>query len=261
MFSGISQYDDNSCGGRTESRPGLKQVLPAVVMPWVQDTACSKQGAFTSQFPWGPGEKNGCSCKDGNKEKPLSPQDAGVSPHPEVPGDTHKMTYGGVLGELYMLHPVWVVVLAVLVALVLAQAVAVAALSGRHGGDPAVPVALVLGCPDDWVGYRNVCYSFSRAEGSWNWSQEQCSSHGASLAMPRTEGEMEFLWRLKGNMDYWLGLRRQGERLQWVDGGSFNQRFVVHGQGECAYLYDGVVASAGCSQSRPYICSKPQALM
>ncbi|XP_063174874.1 C-type lectin domain family 2 member D-like isoform X2 [Chroicocephalus ridibundus] len=262
MFSGISQYGDNSCGGRTESRPGLKQVLPAVLIPWVQDTACSKQGAFTSQFPWGPGEKNGCCCNDGNKEKPLSPQDAGVSPHPEVPGDTHNMMYRGVLGRCPTLPPVWAGVVVVLVVLVLALIVAVAALSaGRHGGDPAVPAALVLACPDDWVGYRNVCYYLLRDEGSWEWSQEQCSSHGASLAMPRREGEMEFLWLLKGNMDYWLGLRRRGERLQWVDGSSFNQTFEVQGQGECAYLYDGAVASAGCSQSRPYICSKPQALM
>ncbi|NXN43832.1 CLC2B protein, partial [Rhinoptilus africanus] len=63
-------------------------------------------------------------------------------------------------------------------------------------------------CPDEWIGYRNVCYYLSRAEGSWEWGQEQCSSRGASLAMPRREWEMEFLWRLKGNMDYWLGLRR-----------------------------------------------------
>ncbi|XP_054039810.1 C-type lectin domain family 2 member B-like [Rissa tridactyla] len=162
-------------------------------------------------------------------------------------------------GKQPTLHLVWVTVLAVLVGLVLALAVAVAALSaGRCGGDPAVPAALVLACPDDWVWYRNVCYYLSRAEGSWEWSQEQCSSHGASLAMPRREGEMEFLWRLKGNVDYWLGLRRRGERLQWVDGSSFNQTFEVHGQGECAYLYDGAVASAGCSQSRPYICSKPK---
>ncbi|KAM6326040.1 killer cell lectin-like receptor subfamily G member 2 isoform 2-T4 [Alca torda] len=261
MFSGVSQYDDNSCGGRSESRPGLKQVFPAVVMPRVQDPASSKRGAFASRFPLGQGEENGFCCKDGNMEKPLSPQDGGVSPHPEVPGDTHKRTYGGVLGQWPTLPPVRVLVLAVLVALVLALAAAVAALSGRHGGDPAVPAALVLACPDGWVGYRNVCYYLSRDEGSWEWSQEQCSSHGASLAMPRREWEMEFLWRLTGNMDYWLGLRRRGERLEWVDGSGFNQTFVVHGEGACAYLYDGVVASAGCSQPRPYICSKPQALM
>ncbi|KAM6326032.1 uncharacterized protein FN964_016569 isoform 2-T2 [Alca torda] len=262
MFSGVSQYDDNSCGGRSESRPGLKQVFPAVVMPRVQDPASSKRGAFTSRFPLCQGEENGFCCRDGNMEKPLSPQDGGVSPHPEVPGDTHKRTYGGVLGQRPTLPPVRVLVLAVLVALVLALAVAVAALSaGRHGGDPAVPAALVLACPDDWVGYRSVCYYLLRDEGSWEWSQEQCSSHGASLAMPRREGEMEFLWRLKGNMDYWLSLRRRGERLEWVDGSSFNQTIPVKGHEPSLFLNDHDLLSASCSQSRPYLCSKPQDLM
>ncbi|NXN51926.1 CLC2B protein, partial [Rynchops niger] len=63
-------------------------------------------------------------------------------------------------------------------------------------------------CPDDWVGYRNVCYYLSRDEGSWEWSQEQCSSHGASLAMPKSQEEREFLWSHKGDPVYWLGLRR-----------------------------------------------------
>ncbi|KAM6325991.1 uncharacterized protein FN964_016546 [Alca torda] len=109
-----------------------------------------------------------------------------------MPQDTDDRPRRGLLGKWPLRHPVRVLValLAVLVALVLALAAAVAALSGRHGGDPAVPAALVLACPDDWVGYRSVCYHLSRDEGSWEWSQEQCSSHGASLAMPRREGEM-----------------------------------------------------------------------
>ncbi|XP_063174887.1 C-type lectin domain family 2 member D-like isoform X1 [Chroicocephalus ridibundus] len=229
-------------------------------MSGMQDPACCEQSDFT--FQGAMREKNGFCFNDGNVEEPLRAKDGGKSHHPEAPGDSGRRMHVRVLGKQPTLHPVWVVVLAVLVVLVLALAVAVAVLAaGRCGGDPAVPAALVLACPDDWVWYRNVCYYLSRAEGSWEWSQEQCSSHGASLAMPRREGEMEFLWRLKGNVDYWLGLRRQGERLQWVNGSSFNQTFEVHGQGECAYLYDGAVASAGCSQSRPYICSKPQALM
>ncbi|XP_074423933.1 C-type lectin domain family 2 member B-like [Larus michahellis] len=207
------------------------------------------------------GERNVICSSDGNVEEPLSPQDGGASPNPEVPGATGRRKLRRVVGQWHTLHPVWVVVLAVLVALVLALAVAVAVLSvGRCGGDPAVPVAPMLACPEGWNVHRNVCYYFSKDERSWEWSQEQCSSHGASLAMPRREWEMEFLWSQKAHVDCWLGLRRRGERLQWVDGSSFNQRFVVQGQGECAYLYDGAVASAGCSQSRPYICSKPQAL-
>ncbi|XP_074423908.1 C-type lectin domain family 2 member B-like isoform X2 [Larus michahellis] len=207
------------------------------------------------------GKGNRSCSSEGNVEEPLSPRDRGKSPHAEMPEDTDESPRRGLEGEPYTLHPVCALVLAVLVALVLALIVALAVRSGRCGGDPAVPAAPMLACPDDWVGYHNVCYYLSRDEGSWEWSQEQCSSHGASLAMPRRQWEMEFLLHLKGNMDYWLGLRRRGERLQWVDGSSFNQRFVVQGQGECAYLYDGAVASAGCSQSRPYICSKPQALV
>ncbi|NXI90491.1 CLC2B protein, partial [Psophia crepitans] len=63
-------------------------------------------------------------------------------------------------------------------------------------------------CPDDWVGYRNVCYYLSQEEGSWEWSQERCSSHGASLAVLQRAWEMEFLSRLKGNVDFWVGLQR-----------------------------------------------------
>ncbi|NWX24299.1 CLC2B protein, partial [Aegotheles bennettii] len=63
-------------------------------------------------------------------------------------------------------------------------------------------------CPDEWVQYRRVCYYLSEGEGSWEWSQEQCSSLRASLAVLQRDWEMEFAWRLRGNFDYWLGLRR-----------------------------------------------------
>ncbi|NXK15504.1 CLC2B protein, partial [Herpetotheres cachinnans] len=62
-------------------------------------------------------------------------------------------------------------------------------------------------CPYNWVGYCDVCYYLSREEGSWEWSREQCSSLGASLAVLERALEM-FLLCLKGNVDYWLGLRR-----------------------------------------------------
>ncbi|XP_072704184.1 C-type lectin domain family 2 member B-like isoform X2 [Ciconia boyciana] len=213
------------------------------------------------QCAMGQEQRTGFSSSDGNVKKPLSPQDGGASPHPEVPGDTDKRTHRRFLGKLSMLHPAWALVLAVLVALVLALAMALAVVSGRCEGNAGLPVAQVLACPDDWVGYRNVCYYLSREEGSWDWSQEQCSSHGASLAVLKRDWEKEFLLRLKGNIDYWLGLRRQGEHLEWVDGSSFNDTFLVRGQGVCVYLNEHAVASSSCSQLRPYLCSKPQALM
>ncbi|XP_054663612.1 C-type lectin domain family 2 member B-like isoform X2 [Grus americana] len=147
-----------------------------------------------------------------------------VPPHPEVPGHRGERTHRR-------------------------------ALAGRCEGH----LAPVLGCPDNWVGYRNVCYCLSTEEGSWVWSQEQCSLRGASLAVLQREWEMEFLSRLKGKDDFWLGLRRQDERLEWVDGSSFTQMILVRGQGACLYLNDNAVGSSSCSQQRPYICSKPQA--
>ncbi|XP_072704072.1 C-type lectin domain family 2 member D-like isoform X5 [Ciconia boyciana] len=164
----------------------------------------------------------------------------------------------GNAGKLSMLHPAWVLVLAVLVVLALALAVALAVVSGRCEGNAGLPVAQVLPCPNDWVGYRDVCYYLSREEGSWEWSQEQCSSHGASLAVLKRDWEVEFLLRLKGNIDYWLGLQRQGEHLQWVDGSSFNDTILVQGQEPCLFLKDDHLGSSSCSQHRPYLCSKPQ---
>nr|XP_038043883.1 C-type lectin domain family 2 member E-like isoform X2 [Anas platyrhynchos] len=122
--------------------------------------------------------------------------------------------------------------------------------------------APVLVCPYEWVGYRNTCYYLSgwHEQGSWDWSQEQCSRHGASLAMVTRDWELDFLRVLKGNVDSWLGLRRRGEQLLWVDGSSFNLTFPVQGGAECVYLNDNEVLTSSCWQSRPYICSKPLAV-
>ncbi|KAK2539582.1 C-type lectin domain family 2 member B [Columba guinea] len=186
-----------------------------------QDCACNKHRDSPSHLPLGHGEKNRVCDNDGNMEECLDPQYRGASLKPELPG---KRRSRRLLSKWCRHHPVYVVVLAVLVALVLALAVAVAVLSaGRDGASAAV----VLGCPDDWVGYRNVCYYLSREEGSWEWSQERCSSLGASLAVIKREREMDFLLRLKGNIDYWVGLHRQDGHLEWVDGSSFNHTSSV----------------------------------
>ncbi|NWW21265.1 CD69 protein, partial [Falcunculus frontatus] len=62
-------------------------------------------------------------------------------------------------------------------------------------------------CPDGWVGYRGVCYFFSRDHRTWDQGQARCSELGASLAVLKDE-EMEFLFTFSRNFDYWLGLRR-----------------------------------------------------
>ncbi|XP_035170288.1 C-type lectin domain family 2 member B-like [Oxyura jamaicensis] len=130
-----------------------------------------------------------------------------------------------------------------------------------RSSQPGQEAAPVLACPYEWVGYRNVCYYVSGQEnqGSWNWSQEQCLTHGASLAVLTEDWELEFLRHLPGSADAWLGLRKQGERLVWVDGSSLTEKFPVQGHAECVYLNGEDVATSSCWQRRPYICSKPVA--
>ncbi|XP_074666620.1 C-type lectin domain family 2 member B-like [Strix aluco] len=205
----------------------------------------------------GRGEGSSSCSNDGEVEKALGPCDRGETPS-ELPGDPEKRRQRRLGGKWHQLHrvrvpyPVLLLIGVVLVALV----VAVAALSGRCGGS----LAPVLACPYEWVAYRRVCYYLSSEEGSWEWSRERCSSLGALLAVLKEQWEMEFLLRLKGNIDYWVGLRRRGRELEWVDGSSFNQTFHVEGQEPCVYLSDYSVVSGSCSQARPYLCSKPQFL-
>ncbi|XP_061875884.1 C-type lectin domain family 2 member B-like [Colius striatus] len=165
------------------------------------------------------------------------------------------------LGKLNKHHAVCALVLAVLLALVVALSVALAVQSaGSRAAGAALPGAPVPSCASDWVGYRNMCYYVSAREGNWTWSQAQCSGHGASLAMLQEEWEMEFLQLIKGDLDCWVGVRRQGEHLERVDGSNFTFSSLVHGKADCVYLIDNSVASSGCSLHRPYICSKPQAV-
>ncbi|XP_071294610.1 C-type lectin domain family 2 member H-like isoform X2 [Agelaius tricolor] len=129
---------------------------------------------------------------------------------------------------------------------------------------PQVPVTAatsqcVLGCPHDWVGYKGVCYYFSRDYSTWDQGQERCSELGASLAIAKDEEAMDLLSRLCGNVDYWLGQHRRGERLHWGNGSSYSSRVPVLGNSQCVYLADKRLRSDNCSNERPYLCSKAQA--
>ncbi|XP_074400494.1 C-type lectin domain family 2 member B-like [Zonotrichia albicollis] len=164
------------------------------------------------------------------------------------------------LGERFRSHPVGTAVLILLLlVLVLALGVALAVRAA-----PQVPVTTttpqcVLGCPPGWVGYNGVCYYFSRDYSTWDQGQERCSELGASLAIAKDEEAMDLLSRLRGNGDFWLGLRRRGERLQWGDGSSYSSRVPVFGNSECVYLADETLKTENCSHWHPYICSKAQA--
>ncbi|KAM3666104.1 C-type lectin domain family 2 member D6-like [Ammospiza maritima maritima] len=128
-------------------------------------------------------------------------------------------------GERFRCHPVGTAVLILLLlVLVLALGAALAVPAAPQlPVTPATPL-LVLGCPHGWIGYNGVCYYFSRDYSTWEQGQERCSELNASLAIAQDEEAMDLLFRLRGNGDFWLGLRRRGERLHWGDGSSYSSR-------------------------------------
>ncbi|KAM7011105.1 C-type lectin domain family 2 member D-like [Passerculus sandwichensis] len=109
------------------------------------------------------------------------------------------------------------------------------------------------------VGQKRVCYYFSRDYITWEQGQERCSELNATLAIAKDEEAMDLLFCLRGNVDFWLGLRRRGERLHWGDGSSYSSRVPVLGNSQCVYLADDKFRSGNCSNERPYLCSKAQA--
>ncbi|XP_074400605.1 C-type lectin domain family 2 member F-like [Zonotrichia albicollis] len=232
----------------------IPQERPAAAVPHLpgaQKPSWHKQGDATCERAASAGVENGfCTC-DGSVREPLPPQSTAAT------GNECKRNLRRLLGERFRCHPVGTAVLILLLlVLVLALGAALAVLAA-----PQVPVtpATPQCCPPGWVGYNGVCYYFSQDYSTWEQGQERCSQLGASLAIAKDEEAMDFLCRLCGNVDYWLGLRRRGERLQWGDGSSYSSRAPVIGNSYCVYLADKKLRSMNCSNERPYLCSKAQA--
>ncbi|XP_032922632.1 C-type lectin domain family 2 member H-like [Catharus ustulatus] len=196
--------------------------------------------------------ENGISSSEGSVREPLGPQ--GTS----APGHGHRSILRRLPAKGFSCHPVHILVLILLLSLLLALAVALAVQSAPQVPVPPATPLLSLGCPHGWVGYNGFCYYFSRDQGTWEQGQERCSELGASLAILKDE-EMDLFFRLRGNVDYWLGLRRRGEHLQWGDGSSFSSSVPVLGNSECVYLADHKFRSESCSNPQPYRCSKARA--
>ncbi|XP_066410933.1 C-type lectin domain family 2 member D-like isoform X1 [Molothrus aeneus] len=221
----------------------LPKDLPALLMSGEQDAVSSRQRDAGCEQ-----EENELCSIPGAVKEPLKNRSATEN------------TLRKFLGEWIKGHPVGTAVLILLLlVLVLALGVALAVLAAPQVPvTPATPLS-VLCCPFDWVGYNGVCYYFSRDYSTWEQGQERCSELGASLAIAKDEEAMDLLFRLRGNVDYWLGLRRRGERLHWGDGSSYSSRVPVFDNFECAYLAEKRFRSDNCSNERPYLCSKAPA--
>ncbi|XP_066410896.1 C-type lectin domain family 2 member D-like [Molothrus aeneus] len=232
-----------------DQQPGIPH------LPGAQETTRHQQGDVTCERAVSADVENGFCSSDGSVREPLAPHSTSASKN------EHKRNLRRFLGEWIRGHPVGTAVLILLLlVLVLALGVAVAVLAAPQVPvTPATPLSS-LGCPRGWVGYNGVCYYFSRDYSTWEQGQERCSELGASLAIAKDEEAMDLLFRLRGNVDYWLGLRRRGEHLHWGDGSSYSSRVPVLGNSQCVYLADrNRFRSDNCSNERPYLCSKAPA--
>ncbi|XP_059706993.1 killer cell lectin-like receptor subfamily G member 2 isoform X16 [Haemorhous mexicanus] len=191
-------------------------------LPGMQEASWRQQGDATCERAVSADVENGSCTRDGSVREPVSPQGTSAG------NNEHKRNLRRLLAAPQVPVP------------------------------PATPQC-VLGCPSGWVGHNGVCYYFSRDYGTWEQAQERCSQLNASLAIAEDEEAMDLLFRLRGNGDFWLGLRRRGERLQWEDGSSYSSRVPVLGNSQCVYLADAKrFRSEFCSTERPYVCSKAQ---
>uniref|UniRef100_A0A8C3Q6V8 Uncharacterized protein n=1 Tax=Geospiza parvula TaxID=87175 RepID=A0A8C3Q6V8_GEOPR len=261
----------------------LQQAPAAAVphLPGAQEASWHQQGDATCERAVSADVENGFCTSDGSVREPLAPQGTAAT-HKE-----HKRILRRSLGERFRCHPVGTAVLILLLlVLVLALGAALAVQSGKGGAaawaqplgaerapcslhrailrpSPLPPAAapqvpgtaatspLLPGCPNGWVGHNGVCYYFSRDYSTWDQGQERCSELGASLAIAQDEEAMDLLSRLCGKVDFWLGLRRRGERLHWGDGSSYSSRVPVFGNSQCVYLADERFRSDNCSSERP----------
>ncbi|XP_059707009.1 C-type lectin domain family 2 member D-related protein-like isoform X1 [Haemorhous mexicanus] len=240
------------------NEPQHPQEGPAAGLPHfsgVQEASWHQQGDATCERAVSADVENGSCTRDGSVREPVSPQGTSAA------NKEDKRNLRRLLGERFRSHPVGTAALLILLlpVLVLALGVALAVLAAPQVPVPPATPQCVLGCPSGWVGHNGVCYYFSRDYGTWEQAQERCSQLNASLAIAEDEEAMDLLFRLRGNGDFWLGLRRRGERLQWEDGSSYSSRVPVLGNSQCAYLADGKrFRSEFCSIERPYVCSKAQ---
>ncbi|XP_066047857.1 early activation antigen CD69-like [Chamaea fasciata] len=223
-------------------------------LPGAQEATCYEQGDAACDHAGSEDVESGLCTSDGSVREPLGLQGTSAT------SNGQRRILRRFLGKLFRCHPeVTLVLLIVLVLLVLALAVALAVQSAPQLPVPPATAQCVLGCPSGWVGHNGVCYYLSRDSGTWEQGEERCSELGASLAIVKDEEAMDLLFRLCGNGDYWLGLRRRGQRLQWGDGSNFSSWVPVLDDSECVYLGDNKFWSQNCSNQRPYLCSKAQA--
>ncbi|XP_034368537.1 C-type lectin domain family 7 member A-like [Arvicanthis niloticus] len=70
-------------------------------------------------------------------------------------------------------------------------------------------------CQGRWSCCGEKCYYFSEEEKTWDESEASCKLRGSHLAKIDSREEQNFI-QSRLNYSYWIGLRKNGGRFQWV---------------------------------------------
>ncbi|XP_073541020.1 C-type lectin domain family 2 member A-like [Phyllobates terribilis] len=120
-------------------------------------------------------------------------------------------------------------------------------------------------CEDYWIGYLGKCYYFSNESNTWRNSEKFCNSHKSSLAIIDNKEELDFLFRLRGSENHWIGIKRTyaGTGWSWTNGKSYNEslfritRLTENtGKDEYAFLNHDGVKSHGGNFEHKWICNR-----
>ncbi|KAJ6652946.1 hypothetical protein lerEdw1_010304 [Lerista edwardsae] len=112
-------------------------------------------------------------------------------------------------------------------------------------------------CPHGWIMNEGHCYAISELEGTWAAGQHHCAALGASLAVVDSLEKLNAAVPHKDPFNHWVGLLREpGLVWKWPDGTLFNNLYEVEGDGQCAYLSEGILRSADCLVAKKWLCSQ-----
>ncbi|XP_047643529.1 C-type lectin domain family 2 member B isoform X2 [Phacochoerus africanus] len=117
-----------------------------------------------------------------------------------------------------------------------------------------VVIAVLSYYLDNWIGFQDKCYYFSKEEKNWSSSRDSCLSENADLVLISTPEEMQFLKRYKCTSDHWIHPGSQTK--QWTEIIVPNHWLNTKENEECPYLNEDSIATARCYTERKWICEK-----
>ncbi|XP_024123646.1 CD209 antigen-like protein C isoform X2 [Oryzias melastigma] len=90
-------------------------------------------------------------------------------------------------------------------------------------------------CPYKWLTYRNYCFFLSTFRLTWEESQSKCTSVYGSLAVITSQEVQNFLTE-KGNLLYWIGLKKHQSVWKWVNNKTLEKSYWATNEndGGCA---------------------------